>query len=119
MPRVNGWEITDAGRATVVDAAVSDAHYLHGAAYKSDGTRFVILDTGSLPSGAVNLNGTAHTSDGRMIYVTSLPSPAFFNNGIAHNERGAIFLDNSTVPDWFLAGIGVTNAGALCTTGLP
>lgn len=117
MPIQNGWLITDAGKATVSADAVADAVYNHGAAFKATGARFVILDAGSIAATAVLLNGTAHTADGAMYYVTSLPSPVFFNNGIAHNERGSMYVSTSDAQRE-LAGIGVRDDGALCVTGI-
>lgn len=118
MPIQNGWLITDAGKATVSSDAVADAVYNHGAAFKADGTRFVILDSGSVAATAVPLNGTTHTATGAMYYVTSLPDPAFVINGIVHNERGSMYLNAVDDPQWFLAGIGVRNDGALVVTGI-
>lgn len=114
MPISNGWLITDAGKATLTATAISnDAFYNHGAAFRADGTRFAIADAGSIAATAVLLNGTAHTFDGLMYYVTSLPADACMVNGVVHNARGSVYINTANAPTSFLSGIGMMDDGAM------
>ena len=114
MPYVAGWSVLDNGKAEILNAAItSDVAYNAGAAFTQAGKRYGIAYGGSLAAGSVQVNGTSHTGDGRMYYVTSLPSPAHWVNGVVHNSAGAMYVDSAGAAVTSIAGIGVTDAGAL------